>query len=68
MEWLGVYYSFATQNFAAPSQTINIQAATSLDGTNWTPWTGWASAAHVGAWAKPGNTWAPSVVRDINAR
>ena len=37
MEWLGVYYSFATQNFATPSQTINIQAATSLDGTNWTP-------------------------------
>ena len=64
MEWLGVYYSFATQNFAAPSQTINIQAATSLDGTNWRPWAGAAVLPHVGAWAKPGNTWAPSVVRD----
>jgi Glycosyl hydrolases family 43 len=64
MEWLNVYYSFATQNFAAPSQTINIQAATSLDGVNWTPWTGAAVLPHVGVWAKPGNTWAPSVVRD----
>jgi hypothetical protein len=64
MQWLGVYYSFATQNFAAPNQTINIQAATSLDGMNWTPWTGAAVLPRVGAWAKPGNTWAPSVVRD----
>ena len=64
MIWLGVYYSFATQNFAAPSQTINIQAATSFDGVNWTPWTGTAVLPHVGSWAKPGNTWAPSVVRD----
>jgi hypothetical protein len=64
LEWAGVYYSFATQNFAAPSQTINIQAATSLDGINWSPWSGPAVLPQVGSWAKAGNTWAPSVVRD----
>ena len=64
LEFGGVYYAFATQNFAVPSQTINIQAATSLDGINWTPWSGSAVLPHVGSWAKPGNTWAPSVVRD----
>ena len=40
LQWGGVYYGFATQNFAAPSQTINIQVSTSLDGVNWTPLTG----------------------------
>ena len=64
LEFGGVYYGFATQNFASPSQTINIQAAISLDGVNWTPWNGPAVLPHVGSWAKPGNTWAPSVVRD----
>ena len=60
----GVYYGFATQNFAAPSQTINIQAATSSDGLHWTPSNGPAVLPQVGSWAKPGNTWAPSVIRD----
>jgi hypothetical protein len=64
LQFGGVYYAFATQNFAVPSETINIQAATSSDGVNWTPWSGSAVLPHVGSWAKPGDTWAPSVVRD----
>ena len=64
LQWGGGYYAFATQNFAVPSQTINIQAATSLDGINWTGWNGPAVLPQVGSWAKPGDTWAPSVVRD----
>ena len=64
LQWGNAYYAFATQNFAAPNETINIQGATSSDGVNWTPWRGSAVLPHVGAWAKPGNTWAPAVVRD----
>ena len=64
MEWLGIYYGFATQNFAAPSQTINIQVSTSSNGVDWSQQTGVDALPHVGSWAKPGNTWAPSVVRD----
>ena len=56
-----MYYAFATQNFAAPSQTLNIQVSTSLDGINWTPWTANAVLPQVGPWAKAGNIWAPSV-------
>ena len=59
--WHGVYYGFATQNFAAPSQTINVQTATSIDGTTWTSLPGWDALPSVGSWAKPGETWAPSV-------
>ena len=64
LQWSGVYYGFATQNFAAPSQTINIQVSTSHDGVNWNQQNGVDALPHVGSWAKPGNTWAPSVVRD----
>jgi hypothetical protein len=59
--WHGVYYGFATQNFAAPSQTINVQTATSVDGTTWTSMPSWDALPSVGSWAKPGETWAPSV-------
>ena len=64
MEWLGTYYGFATQNFAAPSQTINIQVSTSSNGVNWSQQSGVDALPTVGSWAKAGNTWAPSVVRD----
>ena len=37
LQWDGVYYGFATQNFAAPSQTINIQVSTSLNGVELEP-------------------------------
>ena len=57
-----VYYGFATQNFAAPSQTINIQVSTSLDGVNWNRSDGIDALPRVGSWAKAGDTWAPSVV------
>lgn len=60
----GTYYAFATQNTPPPGQTqINIQEATSSDGLTWTL-TGQDALPNVGAWAKPGNTWAPSVVYD----
>jgi hypothetical protein len=64
LQWGGVYYGFATQNFAAPSQTVNIQVSTSLNGVNWNQQNGVDALPHVGSWAKPGDTWAPSVVRD----
>jgi len=64
LQWGGVYYGFATQNFAAPSQTINIQVSTSLNGTSWNQQNGADALPSVGSWAKPGDTWAPSVVRD----
>jgi len=57
----GVYYGFATQNFAPPSQTINIQVSTSTDGVNWTQLNGVDALPSVGSWAVPGETWAPSV-------
>jgi hypothetical protein len=63
MDWSGVYYGFATQNFASPSQTINIQVSTSTDGVTWNQ-TGIDALPTVGSWAEPGNTWAPSVVRN----
>ncbi len=57
----GVYYGFATQNFAAPSQTINIQVSTSANGVTWNQLNGLDALPTVGSWAKPGETWAPSV-------
>jgi hypothetical protein len=59
--WNGVYYGFATQNFAAASQTVNIQVSTSSDGVNWTQSTGSDALPTLGSWATPGDTWAPSV-------
>ena len=56
----GVYYGFATQNFASASQTINIQVSTSLDGVHWTP-LNTDALPRLPGWAKAGNTWAPSV-------
>jgi hypothetical protein len=64
LQWGGVYYGFATQNFAAPSQTINIQVSTSLNGVSWNQQNGVDALPSVGSWAKAGETWAPSVVRD----
>ncbi len=57
------YYGFATQNFAVPSQTINIQESISPDGVHWTPLTSDAlpTLGGLGHWAKPGETWAPTV-------
>jgi hypothetical protein len=54
------YYAFSTQNFASPSQTINIQESTSTNGVNWTQSSSEA-LPNVGSWAKTGDTWAPSV-------
>ncbi len=58
------YYAFATQSFAAPSQTINIQVSTSTDGVDWSQLSGVDALPTVGSWAKPGETWAPSVADD----
>jgi hypothetical protein len=60
LNYNGNYYAFATQNTATPAQTINIQESWSTDGVNWTRLSSDA-LPNVGAWAKPGNTWAPSV-------
>jgi hypothetical protein len=54
------YYAFATQSFAPASHTINIQESTSADGVNWTQ-TNVDALPNLGSWAKPGDTWAPSV-------
>jgi Glycosyl hydrolases family 43 len=57
----GSYYAFATQSTPSLGQTqINIQEATSGDGVTWTQ-SGQDALPHVGAWAEPGDTWAPSV-------
>jgi hypothetical protein len=66
LTFAGTYYAFATQNTAAPAQTINIQESTSSDGVHWTRSSSDA-LPNVGAWAKPGNTWAPSVAYDNGA-
>ncbi|MGA2932866.1 MAG: family 43 glycosylhydrolase, partial [Acidimicrobiales bacterium] len=58
------YYAFATQNFATPSQTINIQVSTSTDGVDWTQLNGVDALPTVGSWAKAGETWAPNVAYD----
>ena len=62
----GVYYGFATQNFASASQTINIQVSTSLDGVHWTP-LNTDALPRLPGWAKAGNTWAPSVAYNNTA-
>jgi hypothetical protein len=54
------YHAFATQNTENPAPTINIQESTSTNGVTWTR-LGSDALPSVGAWAKPGNTWAPSV-------
>lgn len=59
----GTYYAFSTQSTPTQGQTqINIQEATSTDGISWTQWATDALPTNdLGAWAKPGDTWAPSV-------
>ncbi|HEX4127827.1 MAG TPA: glycoside hydrolase family 43 protein [Acidimicrobiales bacterium] len=66
LEFGNVYYGFATQNFATPSRTINIQVATSSNGTTWSPLNGWDALPHLPPWAKEGDTWAPDVTYDGN--
>ena len=61
----GTYYAFSTQNYANPNQTINIQESTSSDGVTWSQLSSDA-LPNVGAWAKPGNTWAPTVAYNGN--
>ena len=60
LDYGGTYYAFATQSTAAPSATINIQEAISNDGVSWSRLSTDA-LPNVGAWAKPGDTWAPTV-------
>jgi hypothetical protein len=61
----GPYYAFATQNFASAANTINIQELESSDGVHWHPTPGVPDALpSLGNWAKPGDTWAPSVSYD----
>ncbi len=63
LQWNGTYYAFATQNFAAPSQTINIQVSSSPDGVHWAQSSSDALPQLPG-WAQEGNTWSPSVAYD----
>jgi hypothetical protein len=63
MYWKGLYYGFATQNFASANKTINIQVSTSTDGVDWTS-TSSDALPTVGQWAEPGDTWSPSVAFD----
>ena len=57
----GTYYAFSTQSTPELGQTqINIQEATSSDGVTWTQ-SAQDALPDVGPWAKPGDTWAPSV-------
>jgi hypothetical protein len=58
----GTYYAFATQNTTTFGPTINIQESQSFDGVHWTRLSSDALPdAGLGTWAKPGDTWAPSV-------
>ncbi len=66
LSWGGQYYGFATQNFAAPSQTINVQVSTSLDGVTWSGLNGVDALPNLPSWAQQGETWAPSVAYDAN--
>jgi Glycosyl hydrolases family 43 len=61
LHWGGEYYAFATQNFATASQTINIQVATSPNGTTWNVVPGDDALPNLPSWAEAGDTWAPSV-------
>ncbi len=63
MQYGGVYYAFATQNFASPSDTINIQTSTSTNGTTWSA-SSFDALPQLPSWATAGNTWAPSVAYD----
>ena len=60
MQYGGTYYAFSTQNFASAAQTVNVQESVSSDGVNWSQ-TGADALPVLGSWAKPGDTWAPSV-------
>jgi len=66
LQWNGSYYAFATQNFAAASQTINIQESTSPDGVHWTQ-SNADALPQLPSWAEVGNTWSPSVAYDATA-
>jgi len=68
LNWGGQYYGFATQNFAVPSQTLNIQVSTSLNGTTWTQLNGVDALPHLPSWAKEGETWAPTVFLNSTAK
>ena len=61
-----MYYGFATQNTTPAGTTMNIQESESTDGVNWRPLAGDAlPTADLGSWAKPGDTWAPSVAYNV---
>ncbi len=62
----GVYYGFATQNFAAMGHIINIQVSVSVNGTTWIP-TSLDALPALPGWAQEGNTWAPSVAYSSQA-
>jgi len=66
LDYAGVYYGFATQNFAPTSQTVNIQISTSLDGVTWTE-LGGDALPNLPGWAQAGDTWAPSVVYNASS-
>ena len=58
------YYAFATQSTPPlGGQQVNIQVSYSADGVSWTNDVGQDALpdSSLGAWAKPGDTWAPSV-------
>jgi hypothetical protein len=61
LDWNGSYYAFATQSFAAPGQTINIQVSSSPDGVHWAQ-SNADALPQLPGWAHEGNTWSPSVV------
>src|SRR5580700_12048324 len=60
LHWNGSYYAFATQSFAAPGQTINIQVSSSPDGVHWAQ-SNADALPQLPGWAHEGNTWSPSV-------
>jgi len=69
LQYDGTYYAYATQNFAAADQTVNIQLASSSDGVVWTS-SGIDALPSLPSWAASNstypnkNTWAPSVAYD----
>jgi hypothetical protein len=63
LQWQGGYYAFATQSTPpAGGHQVNIQVSSSTDGETWnTMGTDALPDSGLGSWAKPGDTWAPSV-------
>jgi hypothetical protein len=61
----GTYYAFATQNYSSATATVNIQMATSSNGTTWTP-SNVDALPQLPSWARPGNTWSPTVAYDAS--